>query len=125
MVAGARQLLAAGLHRGTERRVAFLLVADAAEPPLGVRVGEVGHTVGAHALRELARLLPACGRPRMVARRRAAGCYQDEEAEQRRGRSGRGHESPPARSWMRVHRAIAPSQAVVWGMCRRCHAWLV
>src|SRR6266498_2901633 len=54
MVASAGQLLAAGLHRGSERRVVLLLVAGAAQLPVGVRVGEVGQTVIAHALRELA-----------------------------------------------------------------------
>src|SRR6266704_2329046 len=57
MVASPRQLLAAGLHRGSERRVVLLLVAGAAQPPVGIRVGEVGQTVVAHALRELAHLL--------------------------------------------------------------------
>src|SRR6266511_5722553 len=57
MVASAGQLLAAGLHRGSERRVVLLLVAGAAQLPVGVRVGEVGQTVVAHALRELAHLL--------------------------------------------------------------------
>src|SRR6266540_1223350 len=51
MVASAGQLLAAGLHRGSERRVVLLLVAGAAQLPVGVRVGEVGHTVIAYALR--------------------------------------------------------------------------
>ncbi len=72
---------AARLLRGTERRVVLLLVADAAEPPAGIRVGEAGHTVRPHAPRELDRLLLACGRPRMLARQRAAGCHQDEGAE--------------------------------------------
>src|SRR5215831_12553399 len=57
MLASAWQLCAAGLHRGAEFRVVLLLVADAAEAPVGVWVGEVGHTVGADALSELARLL--------------------------------------------------------------------
>src|SRR6266545_6029185 len=57
MVTAPRQLFAALLLRGTELRVAFLLVAGAAQPPVGVRVGKVGQTVVAHALRELAHLL--------------------------------------------------------------------
>src|SRR6266540_3017736 len=57
MVAASWQLLAAGLHRGTEFRVVLLLVAGAAQPPVGVGVGKVGHTVVPHALRELAHLL--------------------------------------------------------------------
>src|SRR5574341_1621317 len=57
MVAFARQLLAAGLHRGTERRGVLLLMAGAAHPPVGVRVGIVGQPVVAHALGELAHLL--------------------------------------------------------------------
>src|SRR6266496_4159300 len=57
MVTSPRQLLAAGLHRGSERRVVLLLVAGAAQLPVGVRVGIVGQTVVAHALRELAHLL--------------------------------------------------------------------
>src|SRR6266508_6529724 len=57
MVTAPRQLFAALLHRSTELRVAFLLVAGAAHPPVGVRVGKVGQTVVAHALRELAHLL--------------------------------------------------------------------
>src|SRR6266511_3611815 len=57
MGAAARQLRLAGLQRGLVLRVVLrLLVADAAERPVGARVGEVGQTVGAHALRELARL---------------------------------------------------------------------
>src|SRR6266545_1938602 len=57
MLTSAGQLLAAGLHRGAERRVVLLLVGGAAQPPVGVRVGKVGHTVVSHALRELAHLL--------------------------------------------------------------------
>src|SRR6266508_3644769 len=57
MVASTGQLLAAGLHRGAERRVVLLLVASAAQPPVGVRVGEVGQPVVAHALRERPHLL--------------------------------------------------------------------
>ena len=57
MVASARQLLAAALHSGSERRGVLLLVALAAQPSVGIRVGKVGHTVVAHALRELAHLL--------------------------------------------------------------------
>src|SRR6266542_660703 len=47
----------ARIHRGTVRRVVLRLVAEAAHLPVGVRVGEVGQTVAAHALRELAHLL--------------------------------------------------------------------
>jgi hypothetical protein len=57
MLAAARQLAAAGLHRRPELRVVLLLMAGAAQPPLGVRVREVGQTVLPHALRELAHLL--------------------------------------------------------------------
>src|SRR6266542_6217433 len=57
MVPSARQLCAARFHRGLESGVALLLVGDAAQAPLGVRVGKVGPTVVAHALRELAHLL--------------------------------------------------------------------
>src|SRR5262249_60529311 len=57
MLASARQLGAAGLERGAIARVALLLVAGATQPPLGVRVGEVRHTVGPHALRELTHLV--------------------------------------------------------------------
>jgi hypothetical protein len=90
---------------GTEVRVAFLLVAAAAEPPVGVRVGKVGHAVVPHALRELdQRLLRVCGRRRFGPRRRAAGCHEGEGAEQSPGRSGRGQESPPAPSRVSVHR---------------------
>src|SRR5262249_32874676 len=98
--------VAARLLRGLELGVVLLLVAEAAEPPAGIWVGEAGHTVIAHALRKLQRLLPVSGAPRPLARR-AAGCHQDEEAQQRRGPSARGHESLPPRSWTRVHRAVA------------------
>src|SRR5262245_22804189 len=111
--------LAARLLRGTERRVVLLLVAEAAEPPAGIRVGEVGHTVIAHALRKRERLLPVSGLPRPLAWR-AAGCDQDEEAEQRRARRGRDRESPPAPSRIRVHRLITPSRAAVSAMCGPC-----
>src|SRR5262249_27669666 len=50
--------VAARLLRGTERRVVLLLVAEAAEPPAGIRVGEVGHTVIPHPLRHPHPLLP-------------------------------------------------------------------
>src|SRR6266508_1506885 len=133
MLAAARQLLSAGLHRGLVLRVALLLVADAAQPTVGVRVRNVGQAVVPHALRELTHLLHkgwvaqllvfaawgergllrVCGGRRLIPGRRAAGCQQCEDAEQRRG-SGRAHESPPARSWVTGHRSIAPSQAVVF-----------
>src|SRR6266511_5144911 len=106
--------VAARLLRGTELRVVFLLVAEAAEPPFGVGVGEVGHTVVPHALRKGERgLLRVCGGRRLIPGRRAASCQQCEDSDQRRG-SSRGHESPPTRSWVTGHRSIAPSQAVVF-----------
>src|SRR6266511_5203676 len=111
--------VAARLLRGTELRVVFLLVAEAAEPPVGVGVGEVGHPVIPHALRKVERgLLRVCGGRRLIPRR-AAGCQQCEDAEQRRG-SSRGHESPPARSWVTGHRSIAPSKPLSSRLCRPC-----
>src|SRR5215510_7750741 len=80
MLAAWRQV-AARLLRGPERRVVLLLVADAAEPPVGIRVGEAGHAVIPHALRERERLLPVRGAPRPLASR-AAGCDQDDDAQQ-------------------------------------------
>src|SRR5215472_18091489 len=55
--------IAARLLRGPERRVVLLIVAEAAKPPVGIRVREVGHTVVPHALRERERLLPVSGAP--------------------------------------------------------------
>src|SRR5262245_43152807 len=75
MLAAWRQV-AARLLRGLERGVALLLVAEAAEPPVGIGVGKAGHAVIPHALRKRERLLPASSAPRKVARRRAAGCDQ-------------------------------------------------
>src|SRR5712691_1812450 len=73
--------VAARLLRGTELRVVLLLVAEAAEPPVGVRVGEVGHTVVPHALRKGERgLLRVFGGRRLIPGRRAAGCQQGEDA---------------------------------------------
>src|SRR5215831_8214171 len=115
MLAAWRQV-AARLLRGPERRVVLLLVADAAEPPAGIGVGKAGHAVIPHALRKRERLLPVSGLPRPLTRR-AAGCDQDDDAEQCRGR---GHESPSASSRTRVHRLITPSRAVVSGMCSPC-----
>jgi hypothetical protein len=43
--------VAAGLRRSPEPGVVLLLVTEAAEPPLRVGIGEVGHPVLAHALR--------------------------------------------------------------------------
>ena len=57
MLTSSRQLLPAGLHRGTELGVPLRLVPRAAQPPVGVRIGKVGHTVVPHALRVLAHLL--------------------------------------------------------------------
>ena len=56
MVTSPRQLLAAGLHCGTVRGVVSLLVTLAAEPPVGIGVGKIGHAILPHALRELAHL---------------------------------------------------------------------
>lgn len=57
MLTSSRQLLPAGLHRGTELGVTLVLVARATQPPVGVRVRKVRHTVVPHALRVLAHLL--------------------------------------------------------------------
>src|SRR5262245_13811298 len=73
MLAAWRQV-AARLLGALERGHGWRVVADAAEPPVGVRVGKAGHAVIPHALRERERLLPASSAPRKVARRRAAGC---------------------------------------------------
>src|SRR5262245_43454660 len=78
--------VAALRRRGLERRVAFLLVGGAAKLPLGVRVGEVGHTVVAHALRKGERALPRVLGRRLIGARRRAASRDDEDAEQRRGR---------------------------------------
>src|SRR5262249_57230939 len=55
--ASARQLRAAGLERGTVRGAVLLLVAGAAQPAVGVRVGEAGQAVSPHAFRELTHLV--------------------------------------------------------------------
>src|SRR6266542_1039280 len=78
LVFAAWRELAARLLRGTELRVVSLLVAEAAEPPVGVRVGEVGHTVVPHALRKDERGLRVRGGRRLIPGRRAAGCQQCE-----------------------------------------------
>src|SRR5262252_2437028 len=57
MLTSSRQLLPAGLHRGAVLGVPLLLVTRAAQPPVGVRVRKVRHTVVPHALRVVAHLL--------------------------------------------------------------------
>src|SRR5262249_25321168 len=57
MLASARQLRAAGLEPGTVRGAVLLLVAGAAQPAVGVRVGEAGQAVSPHAFRELTHLV--------------------------------------------------------------------
>src|SRR5215510_6843838 len=57
MLTSSRQLLPAGLHRGSELGVRLGLVTRAAQAPVGVRVRKIRHTVVSHALRVLAHLL--------------------------------------------------------------------
>src|SRR5262249_51472108 len=60
-VTPARQALAALLDGGAELRVTAVLVAGAAQLPVGIGVGKVGHTVVPHALGIPAHLLDKRG----------------------------------------------------------------
>src|SRR5919201_1655033 len=82
LMTAARQLIAAFLRRGIERRITLLFMADAPEPSLGVRIGKVGYAVVADALRETDRLGPIVGSRRLAVRGRAASRQQHESDEQ-------------------------------------------